>query len=54
MMCQVAITKTLKYWQRDLSPLGFTSFTPFYARQTFVISLAFATFILFNFPITSE
>ncbi|KAH9205341.1 hypothetical protein DL95DRAFT_397709 [Leptodontidium sp. 2 PMI_412] len=52
MMHLVAMTKTLKYWQKDLYP--FTSFTPSYARQRFVISPAFATFILFSFPITSE
>ena len=38
MMCRVAMTKTLKYWQKDLSP--FTSFTLSHARQKFVISPA--------------
>ena len=46
------MTKTLKYYQKGLSP--FTSFTPSYVRQTFDTLLAFATFILFSFPTTFE
>lgn len=51
-MSLVAITRTRQCWQNDFSPL--TSFTPSHARQIFVISPDFATFIWLSFAGISE